>query len=252
MNTAFAANPGQLRSTERSTQIAQDPGVDPDDAGVDTGGHAPAAAEIAGPYGRGEPVRRVVCERKGLFFRVERRDVAAGTEDLLAHDPRSLGKAGPDSGLNPRASCQRLSHLWNATPTHDPRALFLLHTVISQHLVSMLDADQRPDAGTFIRRVPGLHALRTFTQRVYKALEYLALDVNSLGAQADLAAIHERRPADAGDRSLEGAVAEHDARVLAPELERHRAHAGRGRLHNRLTRPGFAGEGHGRNAGMFG
>src|ERR1700742_3955662 len=76
MNTALAADPGQLRSAERSAQIPQKPGVDPDDARVDTGSHAPAAAQIAGPDGRGESVRCIVREREDLFLRVERRDVA--------------------------------------------------------------------------------------------------------------------------------------------------------------------------------
>ena len=94
----------------------------------------------------------------------------------------------------------------------------------------MLDTDQRPHAGTFVRRVSGLQAFRTFTQRVYEAFEYLALHVDSLGTEANLAAVHESRPADAGYRGLEVAVTEHDARILATELERHGAHAGRGRL----------------------
>ena len=48
------------------------------------------------------------------------------------------------------------------------------------------------------------------------------LDVDPLGAGADLAAVRERAPERAGERAADVAVGEDDERILPAELERHR------------------------------
>src|SRR5687768_4066231 len=69
---ALAADAGRLAAAERRAQVALEPRVDPDDAGVDAVGEAMGAAEVARPHARREPVRRRVRQRERLGLVGER------------------------------------------------------------------------------------------------------------------------------------------------------------------------------------
>src|SRR5487761_2213873 len=233
MHAALAADAGLLRAAERGAQVAQEPAVDPADADFDFRGDAVRAREIGGPDGGREAVLRVVGEAHRLLLGGERVHVAAGPENLLAHHRGILRQSGPDGRLDPAALGEFAFHFRDAAAGDHGGALFARALVIGQHLGAMLLADQRPEAGFCILGTAGPEAFGPGFQRSDELVENRPLDVDALGAQAHLAAIGEHRAAHAFDRRVEVAVGEYDARVLAAELERHRAHAVGHRFHDR-------------------
>ena len=116
----------------------------------------------------------------------------------------------------------------------------------------MLLADQRSDAGERVFRAAMPQAFSPRLQPCHERLEDRPLDIDPLGAEADLAAIGERRPHRAFDRLVEIGVGKHQRGVLAAEFERHRTDPVRGLAHDRLAGAGFAGEGDAVDAGMPG
>src|SRR5882762_10973065 len=153
MHAAFAPDARLLRSAEGRAQIAQEPGIDPDDSGVDAGPEPERTGDIAGPNGGSQPIRRVIGQAHGFIFIVERTDVAAGSEYLFAHDGRGLGQSGPDRRLDPGAAGQRLGHAGYSAAADHLRALLQSAPVVMQHLLSMLQADERSDSGGLVRRM---------------------------------------------------------------------------------------------------
>src|ERR1700732_4259011 len=103
MHAALAADARSLRTAEGGAQVAQEPTVDPAQADFDLHGEPVGAANVASVDRGRQAVRRVVGHAHGILFLVERLDVAAGAEDLLAHHRGALGWAGPDGGLYPAA-----------------------------------------------------------------------------------------------------------------------------------------------------
>ena len=107
----------------------------------------------------------------------------------------------------------------------------------------MLGRDERPQravVGPGIGRDQGLGLL---LQGCDEALEDGALDIDPLGAEANLPAIREHRPCRAFDRRIEIRIGEDDGRILAAELERERLHGVGGGFHDGCAGPAFAGEG---------
>src|SRR5882724_375661 len=106
MNAPFAADARLLRSSERRAQIAQEPRIDPHDAGVDARTQTERARDIARPGRCREPVRSVIGQAHRFLFRIEWTNVATRAEDLLANDTRSLRQTRPDRRLDPGAAGQ--------------------------------------------------------------------------------------------------------------------------------------------------
>src|SRR5215831_3899420 len=132
---ALAADSRELRSAEGRAQVAQEPAVHPRDADLHRLADAVAAREVGGPHGRREAVGRVVRHGDRLFLLVERRDVRAGPEDLLAHRARGLREPGPQRRLDPGAVVARIAELRHAAAGHDLRAFLLRELVVGQHLL---------------------------------------------------------------------------------------------------------------------
>ena len=86
MHAALAADAGMLGAAERRAEVAQKPGVDPDDARFDFRGDAVRPREIARPDGGGEAVVGGVGPLDHLRLGVEGEDVTAGAEDFLGAD----------------------------------------------------------------------------------------------------------------------------------------------------------------------
>eukprot|EP01136_Pigoraptor_vietnamica_P037655 Opistho-1_new@105924 len=243
VHAAFAADARGLRSAEGGAQVAQEPAVDPADADLDLPGHAVRGAEVLGPHRGGESVVGGIGQRDRLLFGVERRDVAARAEDLLADHRGRFRQAGPDRRLHPMAFGQHAAHLRHAAAGDDSGVLLHRLAVVAQHLVAVLGRDQRPQAHAGLFRGADLQRLGLGLQRLHELLEDRPLHVDALGAQADLAAVLEGAAGDARHRPVEVGIGEHDAGVLAAELEAHRPHTLGGRGHDGLAGARLAREG---------
>src|SRR6266436_1422839 len=60
--------------------------VDPDDAGLDAGGDAMRAGDVAGPDRSGKPERRIIGEPQRVGFVLERRDRSEWSEHFFLED----------------------------------------------------------------------------------------------------------------------------------------------------------------------
>ena len=81
---AFAADAALLHSAEWDAQIAHQPAIHPDGAGVDLFGNAMGAAQVLRPDTRGKTVIDVVGIADHFLFAVERRDRDDRAEDFFA------------------------------------------------------------------------------------------------------------------------------------------------------------------------
>src|SRR5450631_3777604 len=178
MHAAFAADAGLLRTTKWRAQIAQKPRVDPHDAGIDGRAQTKASPDIAGPHRRREAVRRVVRQPHRLLLAVERAQVTARAEDFLANHRRGLRQSGPNGRLDPRAAGQRLRHRRYPSSAHEVCTVGDGLTVIMQHLFTMLQTDERPDASALVRGVTWLEQFRLLLQGHNELVEYRALHVD--------------------------------------------------------------------------
>src|SRR5690606_24402954 len=84
LQAALAAQAGLAHAAERRAQVAHEPAVDPDDAGVDAGGEAVGAGEVARPDRRGQAVVDGIGQRQRLCIVVEGLQGRDRTEDFLA------------------------------------------------------------------------------------------------------------------------------------------------------------------------
>src|SRR5206468_11456799 len=75
------------------------------------------------------PTRRS-SDLDGFLFAVERRDVGAGAENLLAHGARGLRQSGPERRLDPGAAVARIAESRHASAGDDLRALLPCELVI--------------------------------------------------------------------------------------------------------------------------
>eukprot|EP01136_Pigoraptor_vietnamica_P037660 Opistho-1_new@105931 len=243
MHAAFAADARRLGAAEGGAQVAQEPAVDPADADLHLLGHAVGAAQVLGPHGGRQAVVGGVGQRDGFFLGVEGRDVAAGAEDFLADHRGRLGQAGPDGGLHPVALGQCAGHRGHAAAGDDGGAFLHGLRVVRQHLLLVLARDQRADAHAGFFRRARLERLGLGLERRDELVEDRPLHVDALGAQADLAAVLEGAAGDARHRPVEVGIGEHDAGVLAAQLEGHGPHALGGRAHDGLAGARLAREG---------
>src|SRR5437764_11880983 len=84
--TAFAADAALFHAAEGDAQVAHEPAVYPDGAGVDFFGDAMGAIQALRPDARGQAVVGVVGVADDFFFVVERRDRDDRAEDFFAID----------------------------------------------------------------------------------------------------------------------------------------------------------------------
>src|ERR1044071_7864236 len=71
---AFAAHARTFHAAHRSAQVAQHPGVDPDQAGFELRRDTVAARHVATPQGYCQSVSRAVCDGERLGLAVERQE----------------------------------------------------------------------------------------------------------------------------------------------------------------------------------
>src|SRR5438132_2027451 len=81
---AFAADAAGFHSAEWDAQVAHEPAVYPDCAGVNLFGDPMGAIQVLGPDARGQAVVGVVGVADHFFFAVEWRDRDDWSEDFFA------------------------------------------------------------------------------------------------------------------------------------------------------------------------
>ena len=81
---AFASDAALFHATEWDTEIADEPAIYPDRAGVDSLGDTMGAAQILRPDARREAVFDVIGVIDHFFFAVEGRDCYNGAENFFA------------------------------------------------------------------------------------------------------------------------------------------------------------------------
>ena len=82
--TTLPTNPALFHAAEGDAEIANEPAIHPDRAGVDSLGDAMGAAQVLRPDARREAVFDVVGVIDHFFFAVERRDCYDGAENFFA------------------------------------------------------------------------------------------------------------------------------------------------------------------------
>src|SRR5205809_7244861 len=80
---AFAADAALLHAAEGNAQIAHQPAVYPDCAGMNFLRDAMSSSQVLGPDARGQAVLSIVSITDHFFFVVERRDRNNRTEDFF-------------------------------------------------------------------------------------------------------------------------------------------------------------------------
>src|SRR5579859_1770590 len=156
VQATFSADAGLLGAAEGRAEVAQEPAVDPDHADLELGRDALGARDVAGEKRGAEAVAGVVGALDRLLLAVEGGDVAARTEDLLAHDRGVLREAGPDRGLDPGAALELARHLEDTAARHDARALGGRPPVEGKDLLAVLQADHRAHRGRGVVRLARL------------------------------------------------------------------------------------------------
>src|SRR5262249_40891362 len=96
---ALAADAALFHSPERNAQVADEPAIYPDWAGVDPCSHAVGAAQVLGPDGRREAVFDVIGVIDHFVFAVEGRDCYDGTENFFPICAAGNRQAGNDGWL---------------------------------------------------------------------------------------------------------------------------------------------------------
>src|SRR5208282_2334912 len=170
-------------------------------------------------------------------------DVTAGAENLLVDDRRRVRQSRPDGRVNPGAVGELARHVGHAAAGDDGGAFVGRLLVVAQNFLTVFQADQRAEGR---RRIFGPAELERLGADLHPRDEFVEdrpLDIDALGAEADLAAIGETRAQRALDRLVEIGVGEDERRVLAAEFERYLTDAERRLAHDRFARARLAGEG---------
>ena len=81
---AFAANATLFHAPKGDAQVAHEPAIYPDRAGIDSLGDAVGAAQVLRPDARREAVFDIIGVVDRVFFSVEGRDCYDGTENFFA------------------------------------------------------------------------------------------------------------------------------------------------------------------------
>ena len=211
---ALAASPRRLGEEVRVRDV-----VRPHRSGVERRRDAAGARGVGRPDARAERVGRAVGERHRLLLRVEGLHGHDGAEQLLvgdaAFDPltredRRLVEPPGQAGLGPLAA------------RDDGRAVVpgVFDEVFDPFPLALRDHRAEIDVGIVAAADPQPACLGDELLR--ESVVERPLDVDPLGAGADLAAVRERPPERAGERAPEVAVGEDDQRILPAQLERHR------------------------------
>src|SRR2546423_6434815 len=134
----FAADAALFHAAEGNAEIADEPAVYPDSAGVDFFSDAMGAVQILRPNTRREAVVAVVRVANHFVLAVERSDRDDGTEDLLAVCPAGNGKIGENRGRKEITLTTPVAdRLRDFAAQRDLAAFFLREIDVELHLVEL-------------------------------------------------------------------------------------------------------------------
>src|SRR5580704_2807252 len=171
MYSAFATDAGKPRSTERGSQITQEPAIYPRDANLHLLRNTMTSVQVAGPDRRRESILRVIGHCHSLLFRIKRRDVAHRPKDFLFDAPRRFWESSIDGWLHVKTIVAIVAKLRNSPTSYNRRSLFLRQSVIGKHLLSMLPRNQRTQISLFVIGPARMQAFHLLFQRFHKCTE---------------------------------------------------------------------------------
>src|SRR5919106_1872644 len=206
---ALAAGAAVAHATPRRCGIQPVMIVDPHDAVLQPAGHPVGAGDVAGPYRRAEPVRRVVGQRDGLVLVVERDDDQNRAEDLLAGDPHVVGDADEHRGLD-EPTALASGDLRRSTTGRHCGALPLPDGDVLDDPVACPHRDHRTDLGLGRSRVTDADAACLRHQRVDEVVMDRPLHQHPRPGDAGLPCGDESGEGGALGRGLDRRVVEDD------------------------------------------
>src|SRR5271156_386251 len=124
MHPALAADARKPNSTERRSQIAQEPAIHPGDTNIHLLRDTMATFQIAGPDRSRESILRIVRHSHGFFFRIKRRNVAHRPKNFFFYAASRLGESSIDRWLYVEAAVATVTERRNAAAGNDRRSFF--------------------------------------------------------------------------------------------------------------------------------
>ena len=181
---AFAADAALFHSAKRDAQIAHEPAVYPDGAGVNSLRDAMGATQILRPDARGEAVFGVVRVADHFFFVVERRDGDDRAEDFFAIGAAGDRQSGDDGWRKEiTVAAAIVDRFRRLAAKRDLAAFFLREIDIELHLVELRLAHDRALLGFVVERIANFQLRRFVDEAVDEIVVGRALDENAGTAQ---------------------------------------------------------------------
>jgi len=202
-SAAFRAKSGFLPAAKRRHFSREHTGVRANDTVLQSLSDAHDPTDITGCKIRGEAIFGVISALDCLVFRLEGLDCRDRSENFLFGDPHILGDAG-DEG-------------WAAG--YDVRAFGPGIIDEFDHLTHRRRADERTDGDAFCKAIPDAEGLNCRLKLARKLALDAALDENSIGADASLAAISELGGHAVDDSSVDIGIIENDKRGIAAKFQ---------------------------------
>src|SRR5215813_86193 len=141
VQSALAADARVFHPPEGRAQVAEHPGVHPDDAALQPRGEAVGPAEVRGPHRGGQSVAHPVAGLEHLLLRIEGEQGGHRAEDLFLVGPAARGQALEEGRLDEPAVAAPAPHLGPLAPGEEAPPLVPRQRQIGEHLVQMGPAD---------------------------------------------------------------------------------------------------------------
>ena len=220
MVAAFPSHTRVPGTTEWGAQVAYEPAVEPNHAGVDSRGNAVGPLQVPGPDRSRQAVFGGIHEAQGFLFVGEGLQGRDRPENLLPVRDAVVPEPFDERGLHEEAALEaRLAGLVATTTTEDAATLSSGRINGGEDLVAVCAGDHRPHAGGRVHRVTDAELGNLGDHGVPEAVVNRVLHQDAGTAKADLPLIRVRGTDGRGDRLLKIAIVEHDGGVLSPEFE---------------------------------
>ena len=240
---AFAADAAGFDAAEGRAEVADEPAVDPHDAGLYFGGDAVGALEVGGPDGGCQAVLGGVSEGEGFFFGVEGLDGDDGAKNFLLVGSAGLGEVGNDGGGDKKAVVVGGVELHAVAAAEDFAAFFLGEGDVGEDFVEVGFAHDGAYLGGVLGGVAHAEGADALGEGLEEAGVQGALHKYAAAAEANLALVGEGGTHGGAQHFVEVAVREDDVGVFAAQLQAEFFEEGRGLGADFGTGYGAAGEG---------
>src|SRR5260370_19931474 len=190
---AFTAAAAGFHSSERDTQVAREPAVYLNCAGVNLFGDAMGAIQVLGPDAGGETVIGVVGVADYFFFVVEWRDRDDGPENFFAISATCDRQTGDDCRRKEITFAAAIVDEVGRFPTEGgDTALFFGEVHVKFDLIELSLAHYRALLGFFVQRIANFQLRRFLDETIDEILVNGSLNEYSRTAQTNLALVRER------------------------------------------------------------